>query len=70
MGILRKAMPMKFTVTLTSVGTSSVIVMPKPVIEGFGLKKGQKIELIVTDDGVEIPLREHKKREGEIRNER
>lgn len=48
---------MKYTVTLTSVGTSSVIVMPKPVVEGFGLKKGQKLEMFITDDGIQIPLR-------------
>lgn len=50
-------MPTKYTVTLTSVGTSSVIVMPKPVIDGFDLKKGQKLEMIVKDDGIYIPLK-------------
>jgi len=50
-------MPMKFTVTVTSVGTSSVIVMPKPVLEGFGLKKGDTVDLFVSDDGVYIPLK-------------
>jgi bifunctional DNA-binding transcriptional regulator/antitoxin component of YhaV-PrlF toxin-antitoxin module len=48
---------MKFTVTVTSVGTSSVIVMPKPVLEGFGLKKGDTIDLYVSDNGVYIPLK-------------
>lgn len=51
-------MPIKYVVTLTSVGSSSVIVMPKPVIEGFGLKKGQKLDMIVTDDGIYLPLKE------------
>ncbi len=50
-------MPMKFTVTVTSVGTSSVIVVPKPVLEGFGLKKGETIDLFVSDDGIYIPLK-------------
>ncbi len=54
-------MPMKFTVTLTSVGTSSVIVMPKPILDGFGLKKGDQIELFVTDDGIMIPMKTHLK---------
>lgn len=49
-------MPIKYTVTLTSVGASSVIVLPKPVIDGFGLKKGQKLDLIVTDDKIVIPM--------------
>jgi bifunctional DNA-binding transcriptional regulator/antitoxin component of YhaV-PrlF toxin-antitoxin module len=57
MAILRDAMPMKFTVTVTSVGTSSVIVMPKPVLEGFGLRKGDQVDLYVSDDGVYIPLK-------------
>jgi bifunctional DNA-binding transcriptional regulator/antitoxin component of YhaV-PrlF toxin-antitoxin module len=50
------SMPMKFTVTVTSVGTSSVIVVPKPVLEGFGLKKGDTVNLLVTDSGIYIPL--------------
>ena len=49
-------MPTKYTVTITSVGSSSVIVMPKPVMDGFNLKKGQKLEMIVNDNGVYIPL--------------
>jgi AbrB family looped-hinge helix DNA binding protein len=52
-------MPIKYTVTLTSVGSSSVIVVPKAVLDGFGLKKGQKLNLIVKDDGIYIPLREN-----------
>ncbi|UVS69100.1 AbrB/MazE/SpoVT family DNA-binding domain-containing protein [Nitrososphaera viennensis] len=49
-------MPVKYTVTVTSVGSSSVIVVPKPVLEGFGLKKGDKVDLIVRDDGIYIPI--------------
>ena len=49
-------MPTKYTVTITSVGSSSVIVMPKPVMDGFNLKKGQKLEMIVNDNGVYISL--------------
>jgi bifunctional DNA-binding transcriptional regulator/antitoxin component of YhaV-PrlF toxin-antitoxin module len=52
-------MPIKYTVTLTSVGTSSVIVVPKAVLDGFGLKKGQKLQMVVKDDGIYIPLREN-----------
>jgi len=40
------------------VGTSSVIVLPKPVIDGFNLGKGQRLELIARDDGIYIPLEE------------
>jgi bifunctional DNA-binding transcriptional regulator/antitoxin component of YhaV-PrlF toxin-antitoxin module len=49
-------MPTKYTVTLTTVGTSSVIALPKPVIDGFNLGKGQRLELIARDDGIYIPL--------------
>ena len=53
-------MTIKYTVTITSVGTSSVIVVPKAVLDGFGLKKGQKLQMIVKDDGIYIPLREER----------
>jgi AbrB family looped-hinge helix DNA binding protein len=51
-------MPVRYAVTITSVGTSSVIALPKPILDGFNLKKGQKLELIVKDDGIHIPLSE------------
>lgn len=51
-------MPTKYTVTLTTLGTSSVIVLPKPIVDGFNLGKGQRLELIVRDDGIYIPLTE------------
>ena len=49
-------MPVKYAVTITSIGTSSFIVIPKPVIEGFNLRKRQRLDLIVNDDGIRIPL--------------
>ena len=49
-------MPVRYAVTITSVGTSSVITLPKPILDGFNLKKGQRLELIVKDDGIYIPL--------------
>ena len=51
-------MPTKYTVTVTALGTSSVIVLPKPVVDWFNLVKGHKLELIVKDDGIYIPLEE------------
>jgi bifunctional DNA-binding transcriptional regulator/antitoxin component of YhaV-PrlF toxin-antitoxin module len=51
-------MPTKYTVTITALGTSSVIVLPKPVVDGFNLAKGQRLALIVKDDGIYIPLTE------------
>jgi bifunctional DNA-binding transcriptional regulator/antitoxin component of YhaV-PrlF toxin-antitoxin module len=32
---------------------------PKAVLDGFGLKKGQKLQMVVKDDGIYIPLREN-----------
>jgi AbrB family looped-hinge helix DNA binding protein len=51
-------MPTRYTVTVTSVGSSSVIVLPKPVVDGFNLKKGDRLEMTVTDNGIQIPLTE------------
>lgn len=50
-------MPTKYTVTLSYMGTSSVIAIPKPIIDGFGLEKGEKLEVYVSDDGIYIPLK-------------
>ena len=58
--LMEISMPVKYEVTVTSVGTSSVIVLPKPVLDGFNLKKGQRLEVIVKDDGIYIPLIEQK----------
>jgi bifunctional DNA-binding transcriptional regulator/antitoxin component of YhaV-PrlF toxin-antitoxin module len=51
-------MPIKYTVTLTALGTSSVIVLPKPIIDGFNLGRGRKLDMFVRDDGIYIPLNE------------
>jgi len=32
--------------------------LPKPVVDGFNLGRGQRLELIVRDDGIYIPLTE------------
>jgi AbrB family looped-hinge helix DNA binding protein len=53
-------MPTRYTVTVTSVGSSSIIVLPKPVVDGFNLKKGDRLEMTVTDNGINIPLAEQK----------
>ena len=55
---MSKVMPTKYTVTLTALGTSSVIVLPKPIVDGFNLGRGHKLDLIVRDDGIYIPLTE------------
>jgi AbrB family looped-hinge helix DNA binding protein len=60
-------MPTRYTVTLTSVGSSSVVVLPKPVVDGFNLKKGDRLEMTVTDNGIHIPLAEQKEEENSFR---
>ena len=53
-------MPTRYTVTVTAVGSSSVVVLPKPVMNGFNIKKGDRLEMTVTDDGIHIPLAEQR----------
>jgi AbrB family looped-hinge helix DNA binding protein len=53
-------MPTRYTVTVTSVGSSSIIVLPKPVVNGFNIRKGDRLEMTVTDSGIHIPLEEQK----------
>ena len=56
-------MSTKQTVTVTSMESSSVMVLPKPVVHGFNLTKGNKLEIIVKDDGIYIPLGQRKGQE-------
>jgi AbrB family looped-hinge helix DNA binding protein len=53
-------MTTRYTVTITAVGSSYVIVLPKSVVDGFNLSKGDRLEMIVKDDGIYIPLAERK----------
>src|SRR5579872_2037561 len=50
-------MPTKYVVTLVSTGSSSVISIPKPVVDGFNLQKGTKLEMWVFGGGIVLPLR-------------
>lgn len=45
---------MKFKSTISTTGTSNCIVIPKPVIDTFGLKSGKKLTIIVNDDGIMV----------------
>jgi AbrB family looped-hinge helix DNA binding protein len=47
--------PVVFKVKLGRTGNSLKVTLPKPIIEGFGLKEGDEIFLVVTDK--EITLR-------------
>lgn len=52
-------MVMKFRATVMKVGNSLVLVLPKSVCNGFGIVKGQVLDLIVRDDGISIPIEEN-----------
>jgi antitoxin component of MazEF toxin-antitoxin module len=52
-------MVIKFRATVMKVGNSLVLVLPKPLCEGFGIVKGQVLELIVKDEGISIPIQEN-----------
>lgn len=54
-------MPARYTVTVSRMGGSRVIVIPKPIVEGFGLEIGQKVEMIATDEGIHVSLDAHGK---------
>ena len=48
----------KYTVTISYMGTSSVISIPKPLMEGYGLEKEERsLQVYATDDGIYIPIK-------------
>lgn len=52
-------MVVKWKGTVMKVGNSLVLVLPKPLVEGFGITKGQTLEMIARDDGLHIPIQEN-----------
>jgi bifunctional DNA-binding transcriptional regulator/antitoxin component of YhaV-PrlF toxin-antitoxin module len=46
--------PLSFRVKLGKTGNSLKITIPKPVIEGFGWKAEDEIEILVTDFGIAL----------------
>ena len=49
-------MAFTFKGTVTKVGNSNMLVLPKPLCDAFGIERGDSLSLIVTDKGVYIPL--------------
>lgn len=49
-------MPFTFKGTVSKVGNSNMLVLPKPLCDAFGIEKGDSLSLIVTDKGIYIPL--------------
>lgn len=49
-------MPFTFKGTVTKVGNSNMLVLPKPLCDAFGIQKGDSLSLLVTEKGIYIPL--------------
>jgi AbrB family looped-hinge helix DNA binding protein len=47
-------LPVQFRVKLTKIGNSLRITIPKPLVDGLGLKQGDILILTVTDDQIKI----------------
>jgi antitoxin component of MazEF toxin-antitoxin module len=49
-------MPLMFSGNAMKVGNSMVVVLPKTIVDNFGIEKGDSIKMVVTDKGIYIPL--------------
>ena len=47
-------MPVKFKMKLAKVGNSLRLTIPKPVVDGLGLKEGEILILSVSDDEIRV----------------
>lgn len=45
-----------FKATVTKVGNSNMLALPKPLCDAFGIQRGDSLSLVVTEKGVYIPL--------------
>ena len=48
------ALPVQFRVKLTKIGNSLRITIPKPLVDGLGLRRGDMLILTVTDSQIKI----------------
>jgi len=46
--------PVQFRVKLTKIGNSLRITIPKPLVDGLGLRRGDMLILTVTDSQIKI----------------
>jgi len=49
-------MPLMFNGSVMKVGNSLVVVLPKPIVDNFGIEKGDQIEMVVSEKGIYIPI--------------
>jgi len=54
--------PVQFRVKLTKIGNSLRITIPKPLVDGLGLKQGDMLILTVTDNQIKISRAKGKRR--------
>lgn len=47
-------MPVEFEVSLVQVGNSLRVTIPKEVVKAMGLKKGDKLGLVLTDSQIRL----------------
>jgi AbrB family looped-hinge helix DNA binding protein len=55
-------MPVKFKMKLAKVGNSLRLTIPKPVVDGLGLKKGDFLVLSVSDSEISVRKQGGRKR--------
>ncbi|MCE2507306.1 MAG: AbrB/MazE/SpoVT family DNA-binding domain-containing protein [Nitrosopumilaceae archaeon] len=53
-------MPITLNGSVMKVGNSHVLVLPRPVLDNYDIKKGDSLDLIITDKGIYIPLTQKK----------
>ena len=50
-------MPFQFKLTVSRVGNSNMLILPKPLCDQYGIEKGMELPMIATDSGLYIPLK-------------
>jgi len=53
-------MAFKFDCGVMKVGNSTVMVLPKSLCDNFGIKEKTKLQVLATESGIFIPLKQKK----------
>ena len=57
-------MPAEFRMKLTKIGNSLRITIPKPIVDGVGLKEGDVLVLTTTDSQIKISKAKERRKQG------
>jgi putative addiction module antidote len=57
-------MPAEFRMKLTKIGNSLRITIPKPIVDGLGLKEGDVLVLTTTDSQIKISKAKERRKQG------